>query len=150
MAGAPVSGELIQRVKKIMPPDGEVHTPYGATESLPISSVTGSEIIEETWPETRKGKGTCVGRSLPGIEIQIISPSEDAIARWSDVNVLQAGEIGEIVVKGNVVTRAYDHNDSENMMNVIKCGASNILLKPWTADSLTEKIALCWNKHEKK
>ncbi|MBT3982194.1 MAG: response regulator [Bacteriovoracaceae bacterium] len=41
-------------------------------------------------------------------------------------------------------------NDSENMMNVIKCGASNILLKPWTADSLTEKIALCWNKHEKK
>ena len=45
-----------QRVKKIMPPDGKVHTPYGATESLPISSMTGSEIIKETWPETRKGQ----------------------------------------------------------------------------------------------
>jgi olefin beta-lactone synthetase len=122
MAGAPVSGELIQRVKKIMPPDGEVHTPYGATESLPVSSMTGSEIIEETWPETRKGKGTCVGRPLPGIDIQVISPSEDAIVRWSDVNVLQEGEIGEIVVKGSVVTKAYDHNDSENKISKIEDG----------------------------
>lgn len=122
MAGAPVPGELIQRVKKIMPPDGEVHTPYGATESLPISSMTGSEIIEETWSETRKGKGTCVGSPLPGIEIQVISPSEDAIAHWSEVNILQVGEIGEIVVKGNVVTKAYDHNDSENKISKIKDG----------------------------
>lgn len=120
MAGAPVSGELIIRVKKIMPADGEVHTPYGATESLPVSSMTGSEIIEETWSETRKGKGTCVGRPLPGIDIRIIAPSNEAIALWTDVTVLDSGNIGEIVVKGNVVTPSYDHNDTENRLSKIK------------------------------
>ena len=45
MAGAPVSGELIDRVLKIMAPDGEVFTPYGATESLPIASIKGSEVL---------------------------------------------------------------------------------------------------------
>ena len=36
MAGAPVSGELINKTKEIIP-KGDVHTPYGATESLPVS-----------------------------------------------------------------------------------------------------------------
>lgn len=120
MAGAPVSGELIIRVKKIMAEDGEVHTPYGATESLPVSSMTGSEIIEETWPETRKGKGTCVGRPLPGIDIRIIAPSDKEIPSWNEAIVLDPGKIGEIAVKGNVVTRAYDHNDKDNSLSKIR------------------------------
>jgi len=122
MAGAPVSGELIKRVKNIMSPEGEVHTPYGATESLPISSMTGTEIVQETWDDTRKGKGTCVGRPLPDIEIRVISPSESEILLWSDTLVMETGQIGEIVVKGDVVTKAYDHNDSENKISKIKDG----------------------------
>lgn len=120
MAGAPVSGELVTRVKSILTPGAEVHTPYGATESLPVSSITGTEIVENTWPETRKGKGTCVGKPLPGIDIQIIVPSDSAISAWDDVEILDPYKIGEIVVKGDVVTRAYDHNDKENSISKIK------------------------------
>ena len=30
-------------------------------------SITASEILGETWEETRAGKGVCVGRPLPSI-----------------------------------------------------------------------------------
>ncbi|MBU0484690.1 MAG: AMP-binding protein [Proteobacteria bacterium] len=116
MAGAPVSGELIARVKGILSADAEIHTPYGATESLPIASLTGTEILAETWNLTRTGHGTCVGRPLPGMEIRIITAVDGPISQWSEVRELAGGEIGEIVVKGDVVTRAYDHNDKENLL----------------------------------
>ncbi len=122
MAGAPVSGELIDRVMKIMAPGGEIHTPYGATESLPIASMTGSEILAETWELTRKGKGTCVGRPLPGIAIKIIPISDGPISGWNEKRVLNNYEIGEIVVKGPVVTKAYDHNEKENRLAKISDG----------------------------
>jgi acyl-coenzyme A synthetase/AMP-(fatty) acid ligase len=116
MAGAPLSGELIARVQQIMPEQGEIYTPYGATESLPSTSITGREILAETWPQTRKGKGACVGRPLPGMEIRIIAPEDGPIADFSETEQLPVGEIGEITVKGPVVTRAYDHNAAETAL----------------------------------
>ncbi len=113
MAGAPVSGELIKRVKAIMPPDGEVHTPYGATESLPITSLDGTTILSETWDETRRGAGVCVGPPLPGITIEIMQAVDGDVTDKAEAILLPANEIGEIVVTGPVVTRAYDHNDQE-------------------------------------
>jgi len=124
MAGAPVSGELVERIKKIMAPGGEVFTPYGATESLPIVSISGTEILAETWPLTRKGKGTCVGRPLPGIEIQIMEPDEGPVKNLNMARLLAPGTIGEIIVKGDVVTRAYDHNERENSLAKISDGQS--------------------------
>lgn len=112
MAGAPVSGELIGRLLRILPTDAEVHIPYGATESLPIVSVTGREVVEKFWPLTCVGKGTCVGRPLPGVLLKVIAPDDGPIATVSG-RELPAGEIGEIVVQGEVVTRAYENNESE-------------------------------------
>jgi acyl-CoA synthetase (AMP-forming)/AMP-acid ligase II len=122
MAGAPVPGELIKRTLSILPPDAEIHTPYGATESLPTSSITGTEILAETWEETRQGKGVCVGKSLPGISVRIIEITDEPIAEWQETVTLPIDQIGEIVVKGPVVTSAYDHNDQENMLAKIEDG----------------------------
>jgi acyl-CoA synthetase (AMP-forming)/AMP-acid ligase II len=113
MAGAPVPGELIDRVRRIMAPEGEIHTPYGATECLPIVSITGREILAETWAQSRQGRGTCVGRPLPGIRLKIIEPVAGPISSWVGVRELPAGSIGEIAVSGPVVTRAYDHDEAE-------------------------------------
>ncbi len=113
MAGAPVSGELINRVKEIMAPGGEVYTPYGATESLPIASLDGTTIIEETWPKTILGQGVCVGKALPNITIEIMAPVNQAMPDKSEAVILKANDIGEIIVSGPIVTQAYDHNDSE-------------------------------------
>ena len=123
MAGAPVPGELIERVVKIIAPGGDIHTPYGATESLPIVSIRGSEILAETWPETKRGKGTCVGLPLPGIDIRIIRPVNGIINSWEDAEPLPLNEIGEIVVRGPVVTGVYDSNPKENAFAKIKDGS---------------------------
>ncbi|PID72546.1 MAG: peptide synthase [Desulfobulbus propionicus] len=124
MAGAPVPGELIQRVQKIMEENGQIYTPYGATESLPIASIEGREVTGQTWAETQQGKGTCVGRPLPGITIKIIATTDEPIVSWEDVTELPTGEIGEIVVQGPVVTRAYDGNEKENKLSKIPDGSS--------------------------
>lgn len=113
MAGAPVPGELIDRVQRIMAPGGEIHTPYGATESLPIVSITGAEVLAETWAQSRQGAGTCVGRPLPGIDLKIIEPVNGPIGSWDQVTILPPGSIGEIAVRGPVVTKAYDHDEAE-------------------------------------
>ncbi len=120
MAGAPVSGELIERVQKIIVPDGEIYTPYGATESLPIVAIEGREIVDQTWEMTRQGNGTCVGRSLPGITVSVIEVQDQAIGSIDEVKELQPGEVGEIIVKGPVVTHAYDGNEKENHESKIK------------------------------
>ncbi len=122
MAGAPVSGELISRVQKIIADDGQIFTPYGATESLPIVAIEGREVIDETWSQTQIGKGTCVGRSLPGITIKVIVADEGAITAYANVREVAIGEIGEIIVKGPVVTNAYDGNDKENRVSKIPDG----------------------------
>jgi olefin beta-lactone synthetase len=110
MAGAPVSGELLERMRKIVTDEAEIHTPYGATESLPIVSMESKEIIAETWEQTKKGKGTCVGRPLPGIDIRIIKITEEALPELQHHHFLEVGKIGEILVSGDVVTKAYDNN----------------------------------------
>lgn len=108
MAGAPIPGYLHERMlHQILSEGAEVYTPYGATESLPVTSFRGSEVLAETLAMTAAGKGFCVGEPLPGIAVRIIAVSDEPIAEWSGVRELPAGEIGEIVVSGAVVSREY-------------------------------------------
>lgn len=113
MAGAPVPGYVLERMSQIMAPDGDCHTPYGATESLPVSSIAASEILAETDALSRVGAGTCVGRPLPGVTVCIIAINDEAIEEWDDALALPDGAIGEIVVHSEVVTREY-HNKPEH------------------------------------
>ena len=44
MAGAPVAPALMEQMQAILP-NGEIHTPYGATEALPVSSIAAGEVL---------------------------------------------------------------------------------------------------------
>lgn len=120
MAGAPVPGELIERVFQSIAEDAEVYTPYGATESLPIVSIEGREIVSETWPLTKEGKGTCVGRPLPGITVKVIEIQNSPIEELSQTIDCPVYTIGEIIVCGDVVTREYDNNPEETRFAKIR------------------------------
>lgn len=124
MAGAPVSGDLIGKLQMILPQGAAIHTPYGATESLPIVSIEGREVVEETWRLSRLGHGTCVGRALPGIEIGIIAISDGVLSGIQKGDFLPCDQIGEIIVRGPVVTRAYENNEIENRLAKIPDGES--------------------------
>jgi acyl-CoA synthetase (AMP-forming)/AMP-acid ligase II len=106
-AGAPVPLHVIERMRKALPEGGDIHTPYGATESLPVASISGREVLEETVAASRRGAGTCVGRAFPGIRIRIIEVAEGAIAAIAGARELARGEIGEIIVQGPSTTREY-------------------------------------------
>ncbi len=107
MAGAPVPPALMQQMEAIIP-NGEIHTPYGATEALPVSSIASTEVLSETAVRTALGDGTCVGCPLPGVDVRIIEPVDGAIAMIDEIVELPVGAIGEIIVRGPSVTRGYD------------------------------------------
>jgi acyl-CoA synthetase (AMP-forming)/AMP-acid ligase II len=107
MAGAPVPTRLMQDFRQIIP-NGHAHTPYGATEVLPVSSVDDETVVGETAERTRSGGGTCVGRSLPGVEVRIIEPSTLPIGSITEVIESPPNRIGEIIATGPFATRSYD------------------------------------------
>lgn len=105
--GAPISVDLIRMWRQVLPESGDVYTPYGATEALPVSMISGSEILAETAALAAEGAGTCVGRPAPGIDLRIVRISDEPIVTWTDDLQVPAGEIGEVAVRGAVVTREY-------------------------------------------
>lgn len=107
-AGAPVPVEVMARMKNTLVAEGaEMYTPYGATEALPVTSITATEVISRTAEHTRRGAGTCVGRPFPTIRLKIIQIAEGSIATLAETRELPANEIGEIIVQGEMVTREY-------------------------------------------
>ena len=78
MAGASVPPPLMGQFRKILD-QGQVHSPYGATEVLPVSSISDGEVLGETAHLTTQGKGTCVGRPLPGVEVKIVPVSDEPL-----------------------------------------------------------------------
>jgi acyl-CoA synthetase (AMP-forming)/AMP-acid ligase II len=106
-AGAPVPPHVLRRMLAVMAPGGEAYTPYGATEALPVASISAREVLEETAPQTTAGQGTCVGRRFAGIQWQVVRITDDPIATLDEMQPLPEGEIGELVVRGPVVTRQY-------------------------------------------
>jgi olefin beta-lactone synthetase len=106
-AGAPVPYSVLERMKRHLHEEADLHTPYGATESLPVASISASEVLSETWRKTAEGGGVCVGRRFPKIEWRIIPITDEPIEKLEDVNALPNGEIGEIAVCGSVVTKLY-------------------------------------------
>lgn len=103
MFGAPVRAEVHQMYKKILE-SGDTFTPYGATECLPVSFISGSEVLKQHLPLMLKGYGTCIGKAVPGITIKILKTSDIPMVDFIEV---VPGEIGEIAVTGTQVTAQY-------------------------------------------
>jgi acyl-CoA synthetase (AMP-forming)/AMP-acid ligase II len=106
-SGAPVPVEVLVRMKACIHEQGDMHTPYGATEALPVASISASEVLGETAEKTRQGAGTCVGRKFALIEWKVIRIVDGPIPSIDDIEELPAGEIGELIVSGPQVTKSY-------------------------------------------
>jgi len=106
-AGAPVPPDVLERLQRVIHEDGEVFTPYGATEALPVAAIGSREVLGETAEKAANGGGTCVGTAFSGIRWKVIRIDDGPIDTIDDAVPLPLGEIGELVVSGNVVTRQY-------------------------------------------
>jgi olefin beta-lactone synthetase len=115
-SGAPVPVDVLRRMKDCIHEQGDMHTPYGATEALPVASIAASEVLGETAEKTRQGAGTCVGRKFAEIEWKVIRIVDGPISSIDDVEELPTGEIGELIVSGPQVTKCYVTRVEANAM----------------------------------
>ncbi len=119
--GAPIPAKLHASFRKVLRSDCEIHTPYGATEAMPLCSIASNEILE-TRAQSEGGAGTCVGRPLPGVDLRLIRITDNAIAVWSDTDRVGATEIGEVVAGGSVVSLGYKDAADANAYAKIRDG----------------------------
>jgi len=106
-AGAPVPDELWRASRSFLGA-GRLHSPYGATEALPVSTVSSDEL------RACPGRGACVGRPVAGVDVRIIPITEQPVASLAPGDGLPRGSAGEIVVRGPVVTREYFSDPGAN------------------------------------
>ena len=121
-AGAPVSADNIEQFSALLTEDAEIHTPYGATEAVPIISIRSNEILNVTSQLSDQGFGTCIGRPINDIDIRIIKISDEPIDQWTDDLPVSPGDVGELTVKGDLVSRQYFENHAANRLGKIKDG----------------------------
>mgnify|MGYP001203357065 FL=1 len=119
IAGASASPSLLIRLQRVLP-NASIHVPYGATEALPVASATADQILAGPARLTAQGKGTCLGRPLPEVEIRILPITDGAIEFLKQNDVLGSGVIGEITVSGPIVTKAYDNNAEANDLHKVE------------------------------
>lgn len=127
-AGAPVSATILERTTKMLTEEANIFTPYGATECLPISSISNKQILNETRELTDIGKGVCVGKPVESIKVEIIQITDDPIEKWNESLKVNQGEIGEIVVKGDNVTQSYYNRKSSDKLAKILDESDNTIM----------------------
>ncbi|MDD7939132.1 fatty acid CoA ligase family protein [Actinomycetospora lutea] len=100
-AGAPVPRDVQRRVLTLLGAGAQVHTPYGATEALPVATIGSDELLD--LPDD----GICVGRPVPGVDVTLMRVVDGPVEALTPELAVPAGEVGEVVVRGPVVSRRY-------------------------------------------
>ena len=97
--GAPVPPALLADLVRVAP-QARVEVLYGSSEAEPIASISAREVLEDTAHQEAAGRGRCVGRPVPGIEVRICALGGGAVP-------LPEGTVGEILVSGPHVSASY-------------------------------------------
>ena len=114
--GAPVPAAVLRRTLSCVSSNAEMHTPYGATESLPVATIEAQEVFNETAIQTDQGAGVCVGRKFDTVQWRVIAITDQPLSSIDDCPPLPTGQIGELIVRGPQVSPEYvrltsvDHN----------------------------------------
>jgi len=121
-AGAPVQPKIVQRLVASLSADARLHTPYGATESLPVCSADQDTITGEGKVGFEAGQGACIGEICEGVEVAIVAINDWEIPHWDPALALPPYSRGEIVVKAKHVTRSYFNRDQSTRLAKIAEG----------------------------
>ena len=100
-AGAPVPATVLRAAGEVMA-NGQMHTPYGMTEVLPVADISLTE-IEEVGP----GDGVCVGHPVSGVEVAI-APLDAEGGTAGELSV-ESGVVGEVCIRAAHMRDGYDN-----------------------------------------
>ncbi|GAB4199294.1 MAG: olefin beta-lactone synthetase OleC [Sandaracinaceae bacterium] len=119
-AGAPVSPRILESFQRFLAPEARIHTPYGATESLPVATIDHRTILDETRARTEAGEGICVGRPVESATVVVLRITDAPRERFAESDLCAEGEIGEICVAGPQVTSSYFRDDENTALHKMR------------------------------
>lgn len=105
--GAPVPADVLRQTLACVRSDAQMHTPYGATECLPVATIEAGEVLSETALLTEQGAGVCVGSKFGSIDWKVIRITDKPIPSIAETEELPNGEIGELIVRGPQASPEY-------------------------------------------
>lgn len=112
VGGAPASPALLAKLRELVP-DARVHVGYGSTEVVPISSA------QTPLPD---GRGAPVGRPVDGLDVRIVERFGDEQRSMRDCRVLGTGDVGEILVCGDLVSSGYGDERVDRVARIVDEG----------------------------
>jgi len=115
-AGAPVTPSNIEQFSTMLSNHAQIHTPYGATEAVPIISIGSNEIMAETKKLSEQGFGMCIGRPICDTRVELIKISDDPITQFHDKLKVAENQVGEIMVQAPLVTQHYFNNREADLL----------------------------------
>ena len=114
-AGAPAPVDVQRQFVSLLSPTAELLGVYGSTEALPVAVISSAEILQETHALSAQGAGICIGRPASGAQVQIIAIGDEPLSE-GEGRRLPTGQIGEITVKGALVTSRYVGREEANRL----------------------------------
>ncbi len=115
-AGAPVTPANIEQFSTMLSDNAQIHTPYGATEAVPIISIGSNEILAETRKLSEQGYGMCIGRPICNTKIKLIKITDKPITHLEEKLEVPESQVGEIIVQDDLVTKSYFNDKEANIL----------------------------------
>jgi acyl-CoA synthetase (AMP-forming)/AMP-acid ligase II len=118
-AGAPVHRHVLESFGKLISENAVIHTAYGATEALPVTDITASELLRIYSAEHENETPICIGNPVEPLDVKILEISDKQITSWDNARLMPVNEVGEIVVKGPWVSTGYfKRNDADRLSKI--------------------------------
>ena len=120
--GAEVHESILRGLREILPAGGELHTPYGSTEAQPITTISDRELLDPGLAGRRSELGVCVGTPLDGVEVELVAITDGPVGEGDRGARLGPGAVGEVVVRGPMVTGSYFRKPEQDRLQKIGRG----------------------------
>jgi acyl-CoA synthetase (AMP-forming)/AMP-acid ligase II len=137
---------VLRATQTFVAPQAKMHTPYGATECLPVATIEAEEVLAETSAKTDAGAGSCVGRKFDTIEWKVIRITDEAVVSIDEVDELPPGEIGELIVRGPQVSPAYVTHIESNPLGKIAATRDKDFRSPGLPVSMSPGLSTLWHR----
>ena len=124
-AGAPVHRNILESFGRLLSENAEIHTPYGATEALPVTDITASGLLGIYSTEPDNETPVCIGIPVKPLDVKIIEISDKPITSWDNARLVPVNYVGEIVVKGPWVSTGYFKRSDADSLSKIPDRATN-------------------------
>jgi acyl-coenzyme A synthetase/AMP-(fatty) acid ligase len=120
--GAPTSISTMKSLAKVLTDQAHFDVSWGATEALPLAAMNVRKILASDALQASTGKGSCLGTPMNGVEVCIMKNVPENLDSFKDAPHLAQGEVGEIVVSGANVSKAYHQDEESNRIHKVFYG----------------------------